>query len=195
MSAPAVHPEPGQDDAEVRWVLGATALRETGVEVVGPVRRVPGALGALVADGTVAEVRVEADAVVVRLGEGRTWRAAGASVRTALLASLAQGSAWEPETERDDDAVLAAAVEAVLAGPTGDYVRSHGGRIEVVSARDGEVEVALHGTCAGCPAAGYTLDQRLETAVRALYPALKSISATTVPSSGPRWLTLGRRHG
>lgn len=189
----AVHPEPAPHPAEVRWVAEATALRDAGLDFVGPVAELPGALGALRASGVVSEARVEPDAVVVRLAEGHTWRDAGGEVRTALLDSLAQGDRWQPVHDRDDDAVLAAAVESVLAGQTGDYVRSHGGRIEVVAVHDGEVEVALHGTCAGCPAAGYTLDQRLEAAVRALYPALKSISATTVPSAGPRWLTLGRR--
>ncbi|MGN6252255.1 MAG: NifU family protein [Marmoricola sp.] len=195
MSTPAVHPEPGRDAAEVRWVTGAAALREAGLDFVGPVRALPGPLGRLRDGGVVAAVDLDADAVVVRLGEGHAWRQAGAEVRTALLASLKQGRDWQPEQPRDDDAVLRSVVETVLAGPTGDYVRSHGGRIEVVTVHDGEVEVALHGTCAGCPAAGVTLDQRLEAGVRALFPALRSISAVTVPSAGPRWLTLGRRHG
>ncbi|MGH3413339.1 MAG: NifU family protein [Marmoricola sp.] len=189
----AVHPESGRDPAEVRWVAGAAALRDAGLDFVGVVRELPGALGRLLDRGAVEQVRVEPDAVVVRLPGGRSWREAGAEVRTALLESLGRGSSWQPVAARDADTVLRAAVESVLAGPTGDYVRSHGGRIEVVSAHQDEVRVQLHGTCVGCPAAGVTLDTRLDAAVRALYPGLRSISATTVPSSGPRLLRLGPR--
>lgn len=187
----AVHPEAGADAAEIRWVAGAVALREAGLDFVGEVTQIPGELGRLVESGEVVGVRVEPDAVVVRLAPDSSWREAGPRVRTALLDSLARGSDWRPAGGRDQDAVLRAAVESALAGPTGDYVRSHGGRIEVVSAHDGEVEVELHGTCADCPAAGITLDERLETAVRALCPGLRSITARTAPSTGPVLLRLG----
>lgn len=187
----AVHPEAGADAAEVRWVAGAVALREAGLDFVGAVDTIPGRLGELLESGDIAQVRVEPDSVVVRLAEGRSWREHGATVRTALLDSLEQGSRWQPVEGRDQDAVLRAAVESALEGPTGDYVRSHGGRIEIVSVHDDQVEVELHGTCADCPAAGITLDQRLESAVRALYPGLRSINATSRPSAGPVLLRLG----
>lgn len=46
------------------------------------------------------------------------------------------------------------------------YVSSHGGELEVVSVDDGVVGLRLHGHCDGCTAAGDTIANRVEVALR-----------------------------
>lgn len=194
MSAPVpTHPEavPG-DPATVRWAVPAGLLG-----MVGPVGAAPAPLEALRADGTVRAVVAEPAALRLTLGPGRTWRAEGARARAALgdaLAQLAAGRArCAPETpagagraaaeagvdapvgSAEPDAVLRAAVEQVLAGPAGDYLRSHGGTARIASVADGEVALELGGTCHACPARGFTLQLRLEAEIRRLCPGVRAV--------------------
>ena len=201
----ALHPEAvdGQT-ATLRWVTrAADALGFVGVPAAVPApladllagagtpaagTPVPAAPGAVLSG-----VVVEPGAVLTTLATGRTWRAEGATVRTALARSLARPAAWTAPAGVGDDDVLAAVVEQVLAGEVGEYVRSHGGRITLVRAAGGAVEVALSGACTHCPAAGLTLDGRVEAAVRARHPALVSLTATTTAPAAPAPAAGGRR--
>ncbi|MFK4144872.1 NifU family protein [Streptomyces sp. NPDC004065] len=89
--------------------------------------------------------------------------------------------------DRDtDDALLHAAAQEVLAGPAGDFARSHGGSIELVGVRDGVVTVRLGGACHGCPASWFTLHQRLERRLRRLHPGLREVRATGGPARSGR---------
>ena len=188
-----MHPETVANDPQtVRWVLPPSS-----VPFVGPVRRAPGALGELLAAGVIREVRCESCAVLIRLAADRRWGDAVPVVRDALSASLGKPG-WQPydETQCGCDALLGAAVDEVLAGPAGDYVRSHGGAVTVRSVADGRVEVSFEGTCGHCPATGITLHDRLEVEVRRKYPALQSITATNAGRrKGLPLSSIGRRGG
>lgn len=184
-SAPVpVHAEavPGVPQ-RVRWVVPAGVLG-----FVGEPAAVPAPLAALVEEGLLASVVVDPAAVLLDLAEGHSWAAAGARVRDALQAALADPSGWTPPPTTagvsSADERLAAAARQVLAGEVGEYARSHGGRLEVLAAHDGVVEVTLEGTCDGCPAAGRTLDDRVLVAVRALDPSVREIVSRRV-AAGP----------
>lgn len=188
-----LHPE--QVDGEplaLRWVCGPDVLA-----FVGRPRTVPAPLQALLDEAVVADLVVEPTAVLVRLPEPHTWRADGPRVRTALQQALAEPAGWlSPEGSTSAD-VLTAAVDEVLGGEVGDYIRSHGGRIEVVSITGNRVEVALHGACAHCPASDSTLTDRVEGALRARYPQVEAVVGHTGagrhddgPGGGRHWLSL-----
>lgn len=186
----ALHPEAVDDDAAtLRWVTrAADALGFVGVPAA-----VPAALADLLSGSTLTAVAVEPGAVLTTLGAGRTWRAEGAGVRQALSTALGTPGEWSAPAGATRDDVLAAVVAQVLAGEVGEYVRSHGGEITLVRVADDAVEVALSGACTHCPAAGLTLDQRVEAAVRAGYPALRSLSATSTAPTTPGALAAGGR--
>lgn len=162
----AMHPQAcsGQPDA-LRWVTGPDV-----VPFVGEVARAPEPLEALVDDVTVAEIRLEPAAVVVRLGPGRSWADDGPRVRTALHAALEQPGGWAPAGPPDAgpsaDDVLRAAAQRVVDESAGPFARSHGGRIELLDVQDGVVRVRLGGACHGCPAARTTMRVRLEEVLR-----------------------------
>ncbi len=161
------------DERALRWVMPAGTL-----DFVGAVRRVPVALQVLVDDGTVEDLAVEPAAVRIRLSPGRRWQDEGARLRTALQGALAIPDGWvaaDPSADR----VLAVAVQQVIDGDVGDYIRSHGGAVALRAIEGERVELELSGACSHCPAADLTLTQRFEVALRALYPPVREVTART----------------
>lgn len=186
-----MHAEATGERDVVRWVLPAGLL-----PVDGAVTTAPGALGRMLDDGTLTEVRVEAGALLARSG-GTSWRTLGDPVRSALQESLAAPDGWvvgdgaaaaDVLHPREPDDALTTAVHEVLTGPTGDFVRSHGGQVEVVAVADRCVDVRLSGACAHCPAAFFTLHGRLEQDLRTRYPELVELRAVGSAPSVPSWL-------
>ncbi len=173
MSTVPMHPEATADPQVVRWVIPAGTL-----PVVGTIARPPETLATLLDSGLVAAVEVRTQAVLIRLADGRSWSTAGTAVRDALGAALRQPEAWRPSGEVGEDDVLRAALQEVLDGAAGDYIRSHGGEVTIVSVGDRRAEVGMSGTCSHCPAAGFTLHSRLETELRERFPALVELRAT-----------------
>ena len=108
-------------------------------------------------------------------------------IRTALQAALTEPTRWQPAVEQSRDDILRAAAEQVIDGEVGDYVRSHGGSALLVGVHDGEVELRLAGACTHCPAAGITLTDRFEAAIRARAPWLQRVvSAPPAATPGGR---------
>ncbi len=156
----------------MRWIIPAGL-----VPACGQVIEAPGPLSDLIHSETLASVVLETDAIRTRLADGLTWSTCGPDIRSALHEALSQPSGWLIATDgaADGDERLRAVVADVIDGPVGQLITSHGGRIDVVDVRDGVVEVSLSGACSGCPAARATLHNRLEQAIRAVYPELVTV--------------------
>lgn len=173
-----LHPEAVAGDPQrLRWVTPAASL-----PFLGPVAVAPGALGTLAAEGVLLDLVVEADAVAMSLRDGLSWRGEGARVRSALHEALARPGDWLPDvgaaTLRDGgDAAVARIVSNALAGSVGDYVRSHGGGVELVDVCDGVVTVRLSGTCRGCPAMGATIGRHLHGELTRVCPLVREVTA------------------
>ncbi|BCJ33481.1 hypothetical protein Athai_09840 [Actinocatenispora thailandica] len=190
-----MHPEATGDPQTVRWVIPAGTL-----PVAGPMAALPDELDGLAAAGVVDCVEVESRAVLVRLADGHRWDADGPAVRAGLSAALQQPERWRPVHRGSDEELLRGALQDVLDGPAGDYVRSHGGQITITSTRDCRAEVSMTGTCAHCPAVDLTLHSRLESELRQRFPRLVELravdgSGSTRHGGRPTWLTLRRRRG
>ena len=184
----AVHPEATADPRTSRWVVPAGTF-----DFVGAPRVVPGALQALLDDGSLSAIAVEPAAVLTTAGVGNpladpagpdpttdtseTWHTLGGPVRRALLAALADPTDWQAASSLDalPGAVLAAAVEQIIAGEVGAYVRSHGGSAQLVRVEGSVATIALDGACSGCPARGATLGLRFGRAVEALCPGAEVV--------------------
>lgn len=181
-----VHPEavPGMPDT-LRWVVPAGTL-----DFVGEPARVPTPLQKLYDAGVLAgSVTVEPTGILLRVAPGRSWRTEGAGVRTALQAALGVPEQWVRPAEASSQDLVRAAVQEVLAGEVGDYVRGHGGRIEVLDVFEDRVTIALGGACEGCPASGFTIQSRFEAAVRRRCPHLREV----VVQESPTWRDRIRR--
>ncbi|MBD0023085.1 hypothetical protein GII33_15930 [Gordonia pseudamarae] len=164
-AAVPMHPEPGDLPGQIRWIIGPGIL-----DVRGPVRA-PGELGRMQHDGTIREITVGPRSVVLTADEA-AWRRIGSAVRTALTDALRTPGDWRPDTAASSgqmsDEAIARIVHEVIGTRVGDYVRSHGGRIELVGVHDGVVTVDLSGTCRDCPASADTLRSGVEAELRRL---------------------------
>jgi Fe/S biogenesis protein NfuA len=163
------------DDRVVRFVVPA------GLLPTGRVRRAPGRLGDMLSEGTFSDALTENSAVWLWLREGVSWSTAGTSVQSALREALGDPQGWTVEPAPGE--VLEHVTADLLAGPVGDFVRSHGGSVSAQRAGD-TVTVALGGACEHCPAAGLTLRGRLIGELRNRCPDLIEIDR------GNRQLTL-----
>lgn len=172
MTLVPLHPEQGADAQELRWIIPSGLL-----PMLGPIASVPQPLRAVVDEGVIASVEVAPDAVVMRLANAYSWRCEGARIRTALAAALQRVEQWRAAEGVDTSsrARLAAVAQTVLESNVGEFIRSHGGDVAVVSTSGDVLEVALGGACRDCPARDLTAKGRLEKAVRALYPELVEV--------------------
>lgn len=174
MDTPSVpiHPEPvPENPKQVRWVFPPSTLG-----FIGQPRSVPGCLSELVTEGILlAGIEIEPEGVILEVAEGHNWRDIGPRVRTALQLALGSPEDWAPDSASDPDAILRAIAESVLAGDVGDFIRGHGGSLEIVSAHQDSVEVRFGGTCRGCVAREHTLSARFESALRRRHPKLVSV--------------------
>ena len=119
---------------------------------------------------------------------------AGAPFAAASADPAAQNTAATPTVAASADPAvrLRAAVEQVLAGDVGQYIASHGGQARIVEVTAEDVVLDLGGTCAACPARGFTLNTRIDAAVRALHPGLGEVRLVEAPRRPPI-LRIGRR--
>lgn len=158
-----MHPERGELPGQIRWIIPAGVLRVRGSVTA------PGELGGMQADGTITEITVGPRSVVLTAEPGR-WRLIGPAVRTALTGALRAPEDWHESASggagSGADGSIAEAAREVIGTQVGEYVRSHGGRIELIDVRDGMVTVELAGACRGCPAAAATLRSGFEAELR-----------------------------
>ena len=76
------------------------------------------------------------------------------------------------------------------------YVASHGGDLEVLSVEDGVVGLRMHGNCDGCTAAGDTIANRIEAALREHWIDFRRVEVTEAtqpphPPPAPGQVTTG----
>lgn len=175
-----MHPESTPDRGLVRWVVPFGT-----VPFVGMVASMPGPLGDRLVRGEVT-VAVTADSVDIGLSPPLTWRADGAVLRAELAAALAVPAGWAPRADvaahtpsEALDLELARRAQEAVDGAPGDRVRSHGGEVELVGVRDGEVMLELSGACGHCAAASFTLMAHFENELRRLAPGIVHVRAAT----------------
>ena len=65
------------------------------------------------------------------------------------------------------------------------YLKSHGGDVELASARDGIVRLVLHGSCGSCPSSSLTLKRSVEDALFEAAPDIVEIVAENADSGHP----------
>jgi Fe/S biogenesis protein NfuA len=152
------------DPSAVRWVV------PPGLLTPGRIRRAPGAVGRLFADGTLTAGMAEHTAVWLWLRDDLSWRRLGRAVDRALRDGLLAPEGWDITPAPGD--VLERVTADLLDGSVGDFVRSHGGSATARRLDGGVIEVQLGGACEHCSAAGHTLRLRLLGELRRRCPDL-----------------------
>lgn len=181
-----IHATATSDPAQLRWVVPPDRLPAR-----GRVRQAPGRLGAMLGSGTIAEITVGADDILITLGAGSRWRELGDDVREALGEALVDPQGWSVEESSGPD--LESVAAELLAGPVGALAASHGGSIELVSVAGHTVTVRMAGACDGCPAATSTLRDVFERELRRRFDERVVVaceSGSTAISLGKKLLSL-----
>ncbi|BBY05262.1 NifU family protein [Mycobacterium noviomagense] len=158
-----IHAIATSNPQQLRWVVppGSNLPSE------GAVRHVPGRLGALLDRGVIDALTVRGTDVLITLRPGASWRELGDDVRDALSEALRDPAGWQVDaSSADTSAELAEVATSLLAGPIGALAESHGGSIELVSVTGSHVVVRMSGACAGCPASGSTIYEKLQSELR-----------------------------
>lgn len=140
---------------------------------VGRVVHAPGTIGPMLQYGVLTKVLVERGGVWTWLDGAQTWTEHGPRIRDALGVSL-ELDGWE--VEEGSAELLRLIATEVLEGELKSYVASHGGHITVEGATATSLRLDFGGACEDCPAAGATLHDRIEAAVKARYPLLESVT-------------------
>jgi Fe-S cluster biogenesis protein NfuA len=175
----AMHATATSNPQQLRWVIARGALPPAGT-----VRQAPGRLGTLLDGGVIEELVVRDADVLITLRAGKTWRDLGGEIRNAISEALQDSAGWRVDPPAGNDAQLADIASELLAGQIGALAQSHGGSIELVSVRGHNVTVRLSGACHGCPAAGSTLNDRLQRELRRRVSEQVTVSNENV--SGPQ---------
>jgi len=173
----SIHPQAGPDGA-VRWVTDVALP-------AGRVLAAPGTLGPLLEYGVLTRAFVEPGGVWTWLAPGLSWTDHGPRIRDAVSVAV-DLDGWRIDEGADD--LLALIARDVVDGELASYISSHGGVITVDSAEDGVLTLDFGGACTDCPAAGSTLHERIETAVRGRYPGLASVARTREDRKPRGWL-------
>lgn len=91
--------------------------------------------------------------------------------------------------EEDEQTQVERALEGVY-----PYFESHGGRLEVLGAKNGRVRVRLSGSCEGCPGTTTTLGRVVEEALREGFPGFTELVAEEpIPPAPKSIVQPGRR--
>ncbi|HZU48386.1 MAG TPA: NifU family protein [Mycobacterium sp.] len=157
-----IHAIATSDPQQLRWVVPPGNLPPQGA-----VRHAPGQLGALLDRRVIDQLVVRGTDVLITLRPGASWRELGDDIRDALSEALREPADWQVDpSSGDTTSELTEVATELLAGPIGALAESHGGSIELVAVTDNHAIVRMSGACAGCPASGSTIYERLQSELR-----------------------------
>ncbi|WP_125153255.1 NifU family protein [Clostridium rectalis] len=66
-------------------------------------------------------------------------------------------------------------IEKIIVNEIRPYLRQHYGDIELLTVKDGVVEIKLVGQCSGCPSAKYTVENVIEKILKEKIPEVKKV--------------------
>ncbi|MBI3099505.1 MAG: NifU family protein [Planctomycetes bacterium] len=117
---------------------------------------------------------------------GTLAKQVGGAIRSTLQAG---GPTLSPEAVKalgpsDADVALREKVEQFIQDEINPSVAAHGGYIQVIDVKDGNLYIAMGGGCQGCGAADVTLKQGVERMLKDNIPEVKQVLDTTDHAQG-----------
>lgn len=200
IAAPVVHVERTDDPAVLRWVCHHPALATVGTATCVPPATSP--LGALLADGRVDEITVEAGDLLVRVADAGLWHELAPLVHDAVVAELRAGATVLAESSRprEPETPSIEAAQTIVDRAVGVLAASHGGMVEVAEVGSTSVVLRMHGACRGCRS-GNTTGTTAAAAIRRALPQLTDIQledegrARHAPGRIPKPFSVYRKTG
>jgi Fe-S cluster biogenesis protein NfuA len=136
-------------------------------------------LSKVVIDGSVV--------TVFQGGQLKEWGPAAKQVGATIRAQIQSGEpavdpSYVPQVNEDDQ--IREKVQALLDVEINPAVASHGGIIELLDVKDGNVIIKMGGGCQGCGAADVTLKQGIEKTIKEKVPEVVGVLDSTDHASG-----------
>jgi Fe-S cluster biogenesis protein NfuA len=136
----------------------------------------------------VEKIQLIGHLLVVAKSPDREWKDLGPEIESVLASYLVSGDALRPEDVQQTMMLIGRntreKIQYLVDTQINPGVAEHGGSIQVVEVRDGDVYLRFHGGCQGCEAADFTLKQGIETIVRRVVPEINQIIDLTNHSAG-----------
>ncbi len=141
----------------------------------------------LFALGSVTAVRIAGPEVTVTEAGAPDWRVEAKQVAEAIRNHLRSGQpAVAPDfaARRPADETLRAQVEELFTTRVNPAIASHGGYVELVDVKRGDVYIRMGGGCQGCAMSMATLRQGIEKALRDAIPNAGELVDVTDHAAG-----------
>ncbi|HEY3025418.1 MAG TPA: NifU family protein [Pyrinomonadaceae bacterium] len=126
--------------------------------------------------------------LLVTKNEDREWTDLSNEIESVLTSYLVSGDALSPDDVHEQMMLIGRntkeKVQYLIDAQINPGVAEHGGSVQVVDVRDGDVYLRLHGGCQGCAAADFTLKQGIETIVKRAVPEIQQIIDLTNHGAG-----------
>jgi NFU1 iron-sulfur cluster scaffold homolog, mitochondrial len=149
----------------------------------------------------VAKLQLIGHLLVVMKTAEREWSDLGDEIESVLTSYLVSAQALTPDDVHEKMMLMGRdtteKIRYLVDTQINPGVAEHGGSVQVVDVRDGEVFLRLHGGCQGCGAAGFTLKQGIETILKRAVPEIDQIIDLTNHGAGmnPYYQRFGPRPG
>ena len=143
----------------------------------------------------VREVLASEDSVTVARSTDDEWQAIGKRIGSVIRALISSGKPLIPDDfkmEVPADGDLSKQIQQILKTKINPGIAAHGGRVELVEVKATSVYIRMSGGCLGCGAAGITLKEGIERAIRSALPKVTEVidisdhSAAKNPYYGPQ---------
>jgi len=179
-----MHAERTPNPHSIKWVLGTPVLPESSASTSfqeAPDAAVSPLAARLFAIEGVVSVFFAANFVTVTKRPDAEWTQLAQPIVDAIKQVLegggsALGPAFQPAEATESDGVVARILET-LEQEIRPAVAMDGGDVVFVDYRDGVVELAMQGSCQGCPSASATLGMLIETRLRERIPEVQEVVA------------------
>src|SRR5258705_3167801 len=136
----------------------------------------------------VEELQLIGHLLVVTKRADREWTDLGNEVESILTSYLISGQALTPEDVQEKMMLIGRntreKVQYLIDTQINPGVAEHGGSVQIIAVKDGDVYVRLHGGCQGCGAADFTLKQGIEAIVKRAVPEIQQVIDVTNHGAG-----------
>ena len=132
-------------------------------------------------------VKISGSNVRVTRSTSEDWRGAAKPIADVIREQLETGSpavAADHQNKRRSDVEIRVIISELLEREINPGVASHGGVVELLDVREGNIYIKMGGGCQGCASAAATLRGGVEDAMRKQVPEIDEIFDTTDHAAG-----------
>lgn len=135
----------------------------------------------------IREVFVTGDSLTISKDSDEEWQVLGREVGRTIRELIKSGKPLMAENLKQpvpSDEEIKSIVDEMIENEINPAIASHGGFVECVAVKDGQVMLRLAGGCQGCASSSQTLRYGIERAIRERIPGVGEVVDVTDHSAG-----------